>query len=94
MDVLPTDGTQKKFGRKDDEEAQVWVPKKWQSSDRRCLIVVDTVFSTDVSDWYKLWAAAIAVETMCVEARGEGGIAPALGESFHMRASSLRHESS
>lgn len=82
LDQLPVDGTQRKFGRRDDPEAQVLVPRQWSTSERRCTFVVDTIFSTDVSDFYKLWAAAIAVEVMCVESRGEGGLGAGLGTSI------------
>ncbi|KAK4691823.1 hypothetical protein P7C71_g5261, partial [Lecanoromycetidae sp. Uapishka_2] len=84
LDVLPVDGTQRKFGRVEDPEVQVVVPQKWTTVAQRCAVTLNTISSTDVSDWYKLWAAAIAVEVMCVEAKGQGGVAIGLGKEGNL----------
>jgi len=80
LDHLPTSGLQQRFGPVDDPTAQVIVPDYYTNVDQRCGFTVDTIGSTDVGDWYKLWAAAIAVEVMCVEARKAGGVGAQLGE--------------
>lgn len=81
LDLMPTDGIQRRYGRPDDPTAQVDIPKRFTTPEARCVLLVNTASSTDISDWYKLWAAAMAVEVMCVEARGAGGVASGLGRS-------------
>ena len=41
---------------------------------------VDPAAPSDTTDWYKVWAAAMSVETMCVD-RGYAGVALGVGES-------------
>ena len=81
LDIMPTDGVQRRFGRfSEDPEAQIPLPKRFITAEARCALAVDTVSKTDTADWYKLWAAAIAVENMCVEGKGAAGMATGLGE--------------
>ena len=73
------DGTQRTFGRKG-SGASVVVPWEFTTHEARCAIAVDTTSSMDEGDWYKIWAAAIAVEVMCVETSSRPGYALGLGE--------------
>ncbi len=62
------------------------IPISWAktSAARRCVMLVKAIVpgqASDSSDWYKLWAAANAVDYMCGQF-GENGIALGLGESF------------
>lgn len=82
LDVMPANDLPQRFGHVDDPTAQVVVPKRYTEVSRRCGFTVDTMGSTDVANWYKLWAAAISVEVMCIEARQAGGVAFGLGELF------------
>ncbi len=81
LDQMPTDGIQRRFGPPSDRTVEVPLPRKFTTPEIRCALAVNTISSTDVSDWYKLWAASIAVEVMCVEARGAGGFGLGLGGS-------------
>lgn len=42
--------------------------------ERRCAITIDTISTPDLSDFYKLWAAANAVDTLCIT-KGKAGMA-------------------
>lgn len=65
-----------------DLEVDVPVPKRYTARGLGCGFTVDTVERgmRDASDWYKLWAAAVAVEVMCVEVDEANGAAYGLGE--------------
>ncbi|CAF9941989.1 MAG: hypothetical protein ALECFALPRED_009432 [Alectoria fallacina] len=63
MDAMPVASKQVRFGPSDDVLADVVVP--W---------TIDTVSTPDVCDFYKLWAAASAVEVMCIS-KGKAGMA-------------------
>ncbi len=82
LDRLPTTGVQERFGPIDDPSAQVVIPKYFTDDDERCGLTVATIDSTDVTDWYKVWAATIAVQVMCIEARKAGGVGYDLGKPF------------
>jgi len=82
LDLMPTSGLQLRFGPRNDPTAQVVVPRYYTEKDRRCGFAVDTIGSTDVADWYKLWAAAVAVEVMCLEVKNAGGLGLGLGKLF------------
>ena len=41
---------------------------------------IDTISTPDLSDFYKLWAAANAVDTLCIT-KGKAGMAVGNGES-------------
>ena len=74
-------------------EPQIWGPKDWENTTipipwakttdaRRCSMVVDGIAPGPVSestDWYKVWAAANAVDYMCTQL-GKGGLALGLGK--------------
>lgn len=82
LDEMPASDVRQRFGPVDDPMAQVIVPRRYTDVGQRCGFTVDTIGSTDVADWYKLWAAAVSVEVMCIEAREAGGVAFDLGELF------------
>ncbi|CAD6573187.1 MAG: hypothetical protein ASARMPRED_005927 [Alectoria sarmentosa] len=63
IDAMPVAGEQVRFGPLDDVLADVVVP--W---------TIDTVSTPDVCDFYKLWAAASAVEALCIS-KGKAGMA-------------------
>ena len=74
-------------------EPQIWGPRAWANTTvpipwarttdvRRCTMVVDGIapgLVSDSSDWYKIWAAANAVDYMCTQL-GQAGLAIGLGE--------------
>ena len=75
------------------DEPQIWGPEAWEnttvpipwaktSEARRCTLVIDGIapgLVSDSSDWYKIWAAANAVDYMCTQL-GHGGLALGIGE--------------
>lgn len=79
LDLMPADGVQRHYGPSSDPESQVRLPKIFSTAEQRCALVIDTISSTDISDWYRLWAAAMAVENICVEGKHAGGLAFGLG---------------
>ena len=84
IDTMPADGTQQVFGRRGDTLTNITkrLPIPWQTNSRRCQIMTDFLRAdvrTEKYDWYKLWAAANAVDYMCVQYK-QGGLAIALGE--------------
>ena len=82
LDQMPTDGEQHRFGPRDDPTADSPVPKRYTTPERRCALILDTTGVPDTGDWYKVWAAGIAIETMCVEAQEAAGLAVGLGASL------------
>ena len=80
---MPIDGTPRRFGRRGEPNVEVPLPKKFITHDRRCVLSLDTISTTDISDWYKVWAAAVAIQVMCVEAKQASGKAPNLGKSSY-----------
>ena len=80
LDLMDTGGTKLRFGRRSDSTAQVKLPKNYITPEQRCVLAIDTHSNSDSSDYYKLWAAGIAVQVMCVEAKKAGGTAYGLGK--------------
>lgn len=87
LDYLPTSGEEQRFGPGTDPQVTFPVPKRYTASALGCGFTVDTVAAglVDQGDWYKLWAAAVAVEIMCIEAEGKNGASYGLGELFFLR---------
>ena len=84
IDTMPADGVKQVFGRRGDPFTNITsrLPAPYQTERRRCQILTDFLvpeLRTDTYDWYKLWAAANAVDYMCVE-KGKAGLAIGLGE--------------
>ena len=79
LDLMPTDGKQLRFGPRGDPTVQISVPKNFVTAEAQCVVTIDTNSQIDVSNWYKIWAAGIAIENMCVEANRAGGVAIGLG---------------
>ena len=85
IDNMPVDGTKQVFGQKNDSDSEIEVslPAGYSTGQRRCQVYVDTLetdIKKDTFDWYKLWAAANAVDYMCVQYK-RSGLAIALGWS-------------
>lgn len=74
IDSMPVGEKRVRFGPEGDALADVVVPWRYTTRERRCAITVDTVSEPDVSDFYKLWAAVSAVDTLCV-LKGKAGMA-------------------
>ena len=87
LELMPADGIERRFGPTNDPSVSVKLPKRFITPEARCVLYLDTIEGTDVGDWYKIWAAAVAVETMCVEAKNMRGMAYGLGgfNSTHQR---------
>ena len=79
LNQMPTDGEQRRFAPRGDPVAEILTPKRFITPLRECVLEVDTPSGSDVGDWYKIWAAAIAVEVMCVEILEAAGVALGLG---------------
>ena len=79
LDLMPADGMERRFGLPSDPSVSVNLPKRFITEEARCALLVGTIEGTDVGDWYKIWAAGIAVEVMCVEVKGVRGSAAFLG---------------
>ncbi|KAL6715231.1 hypothetical protein ACLMJK_007495 [Lecanora helva] len=84
LDLMPADGTERRFGPPGDPSIEIPLPKRFMTPEMRCALAVSTNAGTDVLDWYKIWAAALAVEVLCVEVRGAEGMVSGLGEHFGM----------
>lgn len=85
IDVMPASGKAEIFGPKAWENTTVEIPWAQTSVRRRCMVVVDSIHEgvvSDTSDWYKIWAAANAVDYMCTQV-GKKGLALGLGEFCH-----------
>ena len=85
IDEMPADGEQTVFGPKDDPETKVPIPFVLTTRAQRCSLWIKSqthgVEVKDTYDWYKMWAAASAVDFMCTLS-GRAGKAYDLGE-FH-----------
>ena len=85
LNGMPTDGNERLYGPLDQTGVDVAIPISFTSPPsqrKRCQVVVATLTrggTGDTSDWYKVWAAAMAVEVMCVK-RGKPGVAVGLGK--------------
>ena len=85
IDVMPASGKAEIFGPKAWENTTVEIPWAQTTVRRRCMVVVDAIHEgevSDTSDWYKIWAAANAVDYMCAQL-GKKGLALGLGELCH-----------
>ena len=80
LDMMHADGEQRRFGYLSDPETQVRLPQRLITPERRCLLTLDTLSNSDSSDWYKIWAAGVAIEVMCVEYKKAAGVAYGLGK--------------
>lgn len=77
IDDMPAEDTKQIFGQQDDPDPTITVqlPAGYNTQLRRCQVYVDTLkpeVRTDTYDWYKLWAAANAVDYMCVQQKRSG----------------------
>ena len=81
LDNMPTSGNPQVFGPKNDPSTTVALPWSYTTGSRRCGIYVDGTGPggvSDRSDWYKIWAAANAVDFMCCQLK-KRGVATGLG---------------
>lgn len=82
LDVMQADNEKQVFGPREFENTTVVLPWKYTSLLRRCAIRIDATepgMVSDSSGWYQIWAAANAVDFMCVQL-GRKGIALGLGK--------------
>ena len=82
VDRMPANNKKQIFGPKEDARTTVVLPWKYTTTRQRCGLFVDGTEpgrTTDTSDWYKIWAAANAVDFMCTQL-GRNGSATRLGE--------------
>lgn len=84
-DLMPADARKETFGQKSDTDPKITVklPASFQMHRKRCEVVIDTLLpgeGQDTCDWYKIWAAATAIEYMCVYS-GRNGMALEIGQS-------------
>lgn len=83
LDHMPANGTKEVYGQKDDTDPKITIklPATITGRRRRCQLLIDTLVpgtGKDTSDWYNLWAAATAIEYMCLYF-GRNGTALELG---------------
>ena len=91
LDVIPANNEPQIFGPKAWENTTVAIPWARTTDARRCAMVVDGIapgLVSDSSDWYKIWAAANAVDYMCTQL-GHTGLALGLGERYSLLACRL-----
>ncbi|KAL8650496.1 MAG: hypothetical protein Q9210_003790 [Variospora velana] len=82
LDRMPANNKRQVFGPKGQPGTTVGLPWGYTTGRRKCGAVVDTSEEgkiSDESDWYKIWAAANAVDFMCCQ-EGRRGVATGLGE--------------
>ncbi|CAF9912602.1 MAG: hypothetical protein HETSPECPRED_000984 [Heterodermia speciosa] len=82
IDNIPANNEPQIWGPKDWENTTVQIPWAMTSNAKRCTMVVDGIAPgpvSDSTDWYKIWAAANAVDYMCTQ-QGKGGLALRLGK--------------
>ncbi|KAL8826311.1 MAG: hypothetical protein Q9191_003882 [Dirinaria sp. TL-2023a] len=82
LDNMPADSQRRVFGPEGWQNTSVPLPLSYTTAQRRCGLVVDGTEPGDVSDatdWYKVWAAANAVNYMCVHG-AKRGVSVGLGE--------------
>ena len=86
VDVMPANDKAQVFGPKEDKRTTVPLPWKYTTTRQRCGVIVDGTEpgrTIDTGNWYKIWAAANAVEFMCTQL-GKDGNATSLGELHHL----------
>ncbi|KAL8752725.1 MAG: hypothetical protein Q9199_005541 [Rusavskia elegans] len=82
VDKMPANNKKQVFGPRGDVRTTVALPWRYTTTRQRCGVIVDGTEpgkTTDTGDWYKIWAAANAVEFMCTQL-GRNGTATSLGE--------------
>ncbi|KAL9011933.1 MAG: hypothetical protein Q9173_003270 [Seirophora scorigena] len=83
IDKMPANNKRQVFGPRDQQGVTVPLPWAYTTGRRRCGATVDAIEEgriTDEGDWYKIWAAANAVDFMCCQ-QGRSGVATALGDN-------------
>jgi hypothetical protein len=84
IDRIPASSQQQVFGPAGWDNTTVPIPWAKTSTAKRCVMLINAIAPgqvSDSSDWYKIWAAANAVDYMCAQL-GKNGLALGLGESF------------
>ncbi|KAL8790930.1 MAG: hypothetical protein Q9213_000355 [Squamulea squamosa] len=87
VDKMPANNKRQVFGPKGDARATVPLPWSYMTARQRCGVIVDGKEpgrTFDTGDWYKIWAAANAVEFMCTQL-GRNGSATSLGDNKQLR---------
>lgn len=79
LDHMPTGNRREVFGPNDLSNTTVPLPWFFQTSEKRCELRVQPRTASDVSDWYKIWAAGNAIDYMCTHF-GKSGIAVGIGK--------------
>ncbi|KAI4127650.1 MAG: hypothetical protein LQ338_003098 [Usnochroma carphineum] len=83
LDAMPANNKRQVFGPKDDDRTTVALPWSFTTGLRSCGLIIDNIQPgsvSDTGDWYKLWAAANAVNFMCNQS-GKRGVATGLGDN-------------
>ena len=91
LDNMPADNQKRIFGPQNWANTTVALPASFTTQQRRCGLVVDGTEPgsvSDTSDWYKIWAAANAVNYMCVHG-GKRGVAVGVGKHPSSKSSSF-----
>ncbi|KAL8734994.1 MAG: hypothetical protein Q9166_001119 [cf. Caloplaca sp. 2 TL-2023] len=80
IDKMPANNKRQIFGPKDDARTTIPLPWRYTTVRQRCKLTVDGIEprSVTTSDWYKVWAAANAVDFMCSQL-GKRGAATVIG---------------
>lgn len=81
IDIMDATNQKQIFGPDGWENTTVPIPYVRTTSARRCAMIIDGTEPGDISDtcdWYKIWAAANAIDFMCTQSKRKG-IALSLG---------------
>lgn len=83
LDFMDADNKPQVFGPRGEEQTTVAIPYAYTSERQRCGITVDTTEAGHLSDkgtWYKIWAAATAIDFICCQL-GRRGVAVSQGDN-------------
>ena len=71
IDAMPASNKKQVFGPKTEESTTVPIPWKYSTVRKRCGMFLsgptDNPAASDTGDWYKIYAAATAVDFMCIQ---------------------------
>lgn len=92
---MPATSYEKLWGTAHDFHADITLPRTLLEPGRRCMAMIETLGPTDVSSWYDIWQAVIALDGMCVR-NGQVGTARrrGLGGNLFVNISNENSQSS
>ncbi|KAL8671952.1 MAG: hypothetical protein Q9168_003578 [Polycauliona sp. 1 TL-2023] len=85
IDSMPANNKKQVFGPSGDARTTVELPWKFTTTRQRCGVFVNGIQpgrTIDTGDWYKIWAAANAVEFMCTQLGKNGSATSLVGQDL------------